>query len=144
MSIQIVAALRLAAFAALCAVTAGCVHETAGTVITTDTRTGAATVLEDSTRLRDRVQVTHVAYDEVNGLKRVTITLASTRHNRQRLQARIVWLNADGTEIDADAKPYRTYVLGGRDSVTVTGVAPNPSGVVARMRVRDISAADRP
>lgn len=62
----------------------GCV-ETAGTTVTTDHTTGSAMlVLEDSTRLKDQVQVQKVNYDEVNGLKRVHITLQSAKHRRLR------------------------------------------------------------
>ena len=62
----------------------GCV-ETAGTVVTTDHTTGNTEVLENSTRLKDQVQVLQVNYDEVNGMKRVHITVASTKHRRLRV-----------------------------------------------------------
>ena len=119
----------------------GCV-ETAGTVVTTDHTTGSTVVLEDSTRLRGQVQVMKVNYDEVNGLKRVHITLASTRHRRLRLHYRIIWFDANGMELDPDTKTYRTLILEGRDAVTVTGVANSTAGVTSKLRVRDLEAAD--
>ncbi len=119
----------------------GCV-ETAGTVVTTDHQTGSTLVLEDSTRLKGQVQVHKVNYDEVNGLKRVHITLASTRHRRLRLHYRISWFDSNGMELDPDTKTYRTLILEGRDSVTVTGVANSAAGVTSKLRVRDLEAAD--
>ncbi|MDX9868125.1 MAG: YcfL family protein [Kiritimatiellia bacterium] len=119
----------------------GCV-ETAGTVVTTDHTTGSTVVLEDSTRLRGQVQVMKVNYDEVNGLKRVHITLASTRHRRLRLHYRIAWFDANGMELDPDTKTYRTLILEGRDAVTVTGLANSAAGVTSKLRVRDLEAAD--
>ena len=119
----------------------GCV-ETAGTVVTTDHATGNTLVLEDSTRLKDQVQVLRVNYDEVNGLKRVHITLASTKHRRLRVDYRICWFDANGLEIDPDSKTYRNQILEGRDTVTVTGVANSPAGVTSKLRVRSTSAAD--
>ena len=119
----------------------GCV-ETAGTVVTTDHLTGSTLVLEDSTRLKGQVQVQKVNYDEVNGLKRVHITLASTRHRRLRLHYRISWVDANGMELDPDTKTYRTLILEGRDSVTATGVANSAAGVTSKLRVRDLEAAD--
>lgn len=119
----------------------GCV-DTAGTVVTTDHLTGNTLVLEDSTRLKGQVQVLQVNYDEVNGLQRVHITLASTRHRRLRLQYRISWFDANGMEIDPNTKTYRTLILEGRDSVTATGIANSAAGVTSKLRVRDLKAAD--
>ena len=99
----------------------GCV-ETAGTSVTTDHMAGTSLVLEDSTRLRDQLQVLKVNYDEVNGLKRVHITLQSARHRRLRLNYRIAWFDINGMEIDPATKTYRNLILEGRDTVTVTGV----------------------
>lgn len=133
----------LAAVALTAGLTAlvGCV-ETAGTVVTTDHATGSTLVLEDSTRLKDQVQVLRVNYDEVNGLKRVHITLASTKHRRLFVHYRIAWFDSNGMELDPDSKTYRDLILEGRDAVTVTGVANSAAGVSSKLRVRDAAAAD--
>lgn len=119
----------------------GCV-ETAGTTVTTDHMTGSSLVLEDSTRLKDQIQVAKVNYDEVNGLKRVHITLLSAKHRRLRLNYRIAWFDANGMEIDPGTKTYRNLIVEGRDTVTVTGVANSAAGVTSKVRVRDVEAAD--
>lgn len=119
----------------------GCV-ETAGTVVTTDHLTGSTLVLEDNTRLRDQVQVMRVNYDEVNGLKRVHVTLASTKHRRLRMNYRISWFDANGMELDSDSKTYRTLILEGREAVTVTGVATSGAGLTSKVRVRDAAEID--
>jgi len=126
--------------AALAALT-GCV-ETAGTTVTTDHRTGGTLVMEDSTRLKDQVQVVKIGYDEVNGLKRVHITLQSAKHRRLRLNYRIAWFDANGMEIDPATKTYRNLILEGRDAVTVTGVANSAAGVTSKLRLRGLEAAD--
>ena len=133
----------LAAVALTAGLTAlvGCV-ETAGTVVTTDHATGSTLVLEDSTRLKDQVQVLRVNYDEVNGLKRVHITLASTKHRRLFVHYRIAWFDSNGMELDPDSKTYRDLILEGSDAVTVTGVANSAAGVSSKLRVRDAAAAD--
>jgi len=131
------AALLTAALAAL----TGCV-ETAGTTVTTDHMTGSSLVMEDSTRLRDQIQILKVNYDEVNGLKRVHITLQSSKHRRLRLNYRIAWFDANGMEVDAATKTYRNLILEGRDTVTVTGLANSPACVTSKLRVRDLEAAD--
>ncbi len=119
----------------------GCV-DTAGTVVTTDHATGSTLVLEDNTRLKGQIQVLRVNYDEVNGLKRVHITLASTKHKRLIVDYRIAWFDANGMELDADAKTYRNQIVEGRESVTVTGVATSAAAVSSKLRVRSTSASD--
>jgi len=127
---------------ACASILAGCRTDTAGTRVATDHTDGSTLVLEDNVRLKDQIQVQRVNYDEVNGLKRVHITLASTRHERLRLDYRIAWFDANGVPLDPDTKTYRSLIVEGRDSVTVTGVANSPAAVSSRLRVRDAAAAD--
>ena len=118
----------------------GCV-ETAGTRVSIDTQTGDARVLECSMRLANRVKVVKVTYDDVSGIKKATVTIESLMHRRQELQARMVWTDAEGAEIDPDGKPFRAIVLDGMDVTTFTGFAPNPKGVKARLQLRETDTA---
>lgn len=122
--------------AAIAAATAGCI-ETAGTRVSIDTQTGDASILECSTRLANRVRVIRVTYDDVAGIKKATVTMESAAHRRLDLQARMVWMDAEGTEIDAAGKPFRPIILDGMDVTTFTGVAPNPRCVKARLQIRE-------
>lgn len=133
--------MAVGALAAMLAALTGC-GRTSGTTVVTDHHSGSSEILEDSTRLRRQIEVLRVNYDEVNGMKRVHITLASTRHRRLRVDYRILWLDANGMEIDPDTRAYRHLILEGRDAVTVTGVANSPAAVTSRMRVRSTSVAD--
>lgn len=119
----------------------GCA-DTAGTVVQTDHLTSATLIHADNTRLARRVRVTNVAYDTVNGLKRVHISLASTRHGRYWYDYRICWFDANGMEIDGDTKTYRSLILEGRDVVTVTGVANSAAGVTSKLRIRETSQSE--
>ena len=120
----------------------GCV-DTAGTRVTIDTETGDSSVLENSQRLANKLKVKKVTYDEVNGLKKATITLESNTKSRLSIQGRMVWLDVEGTELDAAGKSYRTMVLDGLDFCTFTGIAPNAKGVRAKLQVR-ITENDTP
>jgi uncharacterized protein YcfL len=133
--------LTVLAGASVWAALVGCV-DTAGTSVATDHANGSTLVLEENTRLKDQIQVVRVSYDEVNGLKRVHVTLASAKHARLRVDYRIVWLDVNGTELDPDTKTYRTLIIEGRDVVTVTGLANSAAAVSSRVRVRDTAAAD--
>ena len=126
--------------AAVMAAFAGCT-ETAGTRVVIDTATGDSSVMECSTRLRNRVRVAKCAYSDVDGIAKATVTLESLVHQRQELQARMVWLDEDGAEIDADGKSFRAIVLDGRDFVTFSGLAPNPRGRTAKVQVRETENA---
>ena len=132
--------MKTVVLAAVAAFFAGCV-ETAGTRVTIDTQTGDASILECSTRLANRIRVVRVTYGDVDGIKRATVTLESLTHKRQALQARMVWLDFEGTEIDPDGKPFRAIVLDGNDVTTFTGMAPNEKGVTARLQVRETDTA---
>ena len=132
--------MKTVVLAAVTAIFAGCV-ETAGTRVTVDTQTGDASILECSTRLANRVKVVRVTYGDVDGIKRATVTLESLTHRRQELQARMVWLDSEGAEIDSDGKPFRAMVIDGNDVTTFTGMAPSEKGVTARLQVRETDTA---
>jgi uncharacterized protein YcfL len=119
----------------------GC-KNTSGTIVSTDHLTGSSMIITENARLAHRVIVTETTYDEVNGLKRVHITLISDRNKRLRVDYRICWFDANGMEIDPQTKTYRNLILEGHDAVTVTGVANSPEAVSSKLRVRETSQAE--
>jgi uncharacterized protein YcfL len=119
----------------------GC-KNTSGTIVKTDHLTGSSMIITENARLAHRVIVTNTMYDEVNGLKRVHITVTSDRNKRTRIDYRICWFDANGMEIDPQTKTYRNLILEGRDAVTVTGVANSPAAVSSKLRVRETSQAE--
>ena len=123
------------------AVTVGCV-ETAGTRVRIDTVAGDAAVYEGSARLSNRVKVVRTTYDQYDGIKKASVTIESLTHRRQRIQARMIWLDAEGTEIDSDGKPFRAIILDGKDSFVFTGVAPNAKATVAKMVIRETDTVE--
>ena len=119
----------------------GC-KNTSGTIVNTDHQTGSSMIITENARLAHRVNVTGTTYDEVNGLKRVHISVASDRNKRTRIDYRICWFDANGMEIDPQAKTYRNLILEGRDAMTVTGVANSPAAVSSKLRIRETSQAE--
>jgi uncharacterized protein YcfL len=119
----------------------GC-RNTSGTTVKTDHLTGASSIIAENARLAHRVDVTKTTYDEVNGLKRVHITLVSDRSKRLRVDYRICWFDANGMELDPQTKTYRNLIIEGRDEVTVTGVANSPAAVSSKVRIRETSQAE--
>lgn len=127
---------KVLVIAAVAAVVSGCT-ETRGTRVNIDTDSGEATVRENSFWLKGRVKIARVTYGEADGIRKATVTIESMTKRRQRIQARMIWLDEEGTAIDADGKPFRAYVIDGNDSVTFTGFAPSPKGVKAQVQVRE-------
>ena len=126
------------AFALAGTVLTGC-HTMAGTTVVLNHDNGQSLICEGNTRLQNNLAVTGVTYDKVpNGLNRVNIQLTSLVQKDQHLQYRISWYNSEGMEIDAGTRTYRSLILHGQDSVTVTGVANNPAAVKSRLRVREV------
>jgi len=114
----------------------GCV-DTAGTVVTTHHETGQSIIVEDSTRVRDRIQLVDLKYDEHNGFKRAHFSLASTKLKRVYMDYRVVWFDASGRELDPQSRAYHTQIFEGRDVVTITSVANRPTAVASKLRIRE-------
>jgi uncharacterized protein YcfL len=119
----------------------GCMN-TSGTVVRTDHQSGASSIISDNVRLAHQVKVVNISYDELNGLKRVNISLASDRNRRLRVDYRICWYDKNGIEIDPNTKTYRNLILEGHDTVSVTGVANSPAAIMSKLRVRETSQAE--
>ncbi len=120
---------------------AGC-ENTSGTIVKTDHQSGSSIIIEENARLARRIDVKETVYDEVNGLRRVCIKLASTSNKRLHVDYRISWFDASGMELDAQTKSYRSLIIEGHDAVTVSGVANSPAAVSSKLRVRESSQAE--
>jgi len=135
---------RIAVFAAMSAIAAaaaGCATS-AGTSVRLDHAGASSVVYEGNTRLANRVDVVSVTYDKTpSGMNRVNVGIVSRTQKTLDLQYRISWYNADGMEIDGVSRAYRTLVLQGMDSVSLTGVANSPDAVVSKIRIREAKAA---
>lgn len=128
--------------AACAAAIAGC-STTAGTTVTLRHEDGSALICEGNTRLHNQISVTAVTYDTVpNGLNRVNFQITSLIQRELYLQYRIAWYNSEGMEIDGEGRTYRPLSLQGMDAVTVTGVAPGPTAVTSRIRIRELRASE--
>jgi uncharacterized protein YcfL len=119
----------------------GC-RNTSGTIVNTNHLSGSSMIITENARLAHRVLVTDTAYDQVNSLKRVHITLMSDRNKPLRVDYRICWFDANGMELDPQTKTYRHLILEGHDAVTVTGVANSPAAVSSKLRVRETSQSE--
>ena len=71
-----------------------------------------------------------------NGLMKVNVKLTS-RHNKTVVaQSKLAWFDADGMEIDPDTDAWRPLTLNGKETRTISGVAPNAGAVAFKLRIR--------
>ena len=117
---------------------AGCATNTDGIRVTLDTRTGEGVVIADSQTTADRIEVVKLSYiEQKTGIKRAYLELASKVKRRQDVQVKMVWMDADGMEIDPDGETYRVSILDGKETITVTSVSPNPRAVKVKVNIRE-------
>ncbi len=94
-------------------------------------------IVHDST-LAHQISVVSVDYDEVGDLARGTATLRSNRDRSLEIQYRFSWYDKTGREIAAKGQPYHNLIIGGRDAVTVSSGAPNPSAQEFKIRIKKL------
>ena len=71
-----------------------------------------------------------------NGLMKVNVKLTS-RHNKTVVaQSKLAWFDADGMEIDPDTDAWRPLTLNGKETRTISGVAPTAGAVAFKLRIR--------
>ena len=78
--------------------------------------------------------VTQIAVDRINmgyagDLKKASIAIKDRWFVSRTFEYKIVWFDADGTEINPEGATWKPITLQGREVKTVQSVAPNPSGV---------------
>ena len=91
----------------------------------------------DNAKLARLLQVQDVVVGQTkNGLMKVNVKLTS-RHNKTVVaQSKLAWFDADGMEIDPDTDAWRPLTLNGKETRTISGVAPDAGAVAFKLRIR--------
>ena len=97
----------------------------------TDPITGASNVktMTGNPVLATRIGVTRVNMTSLGDIKRASLALKNGWFYAQAFEYKIVWFDADGTEINPEGAAWKPVSLQGREVKTVQSVAPNPSAV---------------
>jgi uncharacterized protein YcfL len=119
----------LVGFAAIC----GC--STTGEVAGKSASSSPYLIVEDYV-LASQVSVTGVSHQLLGDLMQAHVTLKSNRERSLRILYRFQWYDATGIEIAPGAKPYNELILEGLESKGVTSIAPSPSAVAFKVKVR--------
>lgn len=102
--------------------------------------TASPYVIVDDPSFGNQVSIVRVAHDQVGELMRGTVTLQSNRRRSLQMQYRFSWYDSNGMEIDGGGQPFRDLIIEGRDTVTVSSVAPSPHAAEFKIRVRKVKA----
>ncbi|MBF7683101.1 DUF1425 domain-containing protein [Acinetobacter sp. B5B] len=88
------------------------------------------------TRTNNPVLLTEIGVDRVNivevgSLKKIAIAIKNQRFNTKNFLYKIVWVDAQGIEVNPEGATWKPIQLTGREIKNVQSLAPNPSAVDA-------------
>lgn len=97
----------------------------------TDSVTGKSTVRTQTSNpvLATRIGVSRINMTTLGDIKRASLALKNGWFYAQDFQYKVVWFDAEGTEINPEGAIWKPISLQGREVKTVQSVAPNPSAV---------------
>lgn len=82
--------------------------------------------------------VTDLRGVDVDGFKKLQLTLGNKQNKNIDVQYRISWFDASGMEIDPNKSHWRTIELYSKEMKTITAVAPTTEAYSFRLYVRDM------
>lgn len=105
---------------------------TAPNALMTHTDSKGATSI--TTRTSNPILLTEIGVDRVNmievgTLKKVAIAIKNQRFNNKHFFYKIVWVDAQGIEVNPEGAIWKPIELTGREIKSVQSLAPNPSAV---------------
>lgn len=105
---------------------------TAPNALTTKTQSNGEMSVQ--TRTNNAVLLTEISVDRVNmvnvgDLKKIALGIKNQRFNNKHFSYKIVWVDAQGMEVNPEGSIWKPIELTGREIKTVQSLAPNPSAV---------------
>lgn len=105
---------------------------TAPNALTTKTQSNGEMSVQ--TRTNNAVLLTEIGVDRVNmvnvgDLKKIALGIKNQRFNNKHFSYKIIWVDAQGMEVNPEGSIWKPIELTGREIKTVQSLAPNPSAV---------------
>lgn len=113
-------------------VTAGGVGCTAPNALSTQTAADGSYAVKTVTNnpiLTSQVMVERVNMGYAGDLKKVSLAIKDRWFVSKAFEYKIVWVDAQGMEVNPESSRWKPIQLTGREVKTVQSVAPNPSAV---------------
>ena len=111
------------------AVLVGC---TASNSLSTHTALDGSYVVKtigNNPKLTSEVMIERVSMATVGDLKKVSLSIKDRWYVSKNFEYKIVWVDAQGMEVNPEGSRWKPIQLTGREVKTVQSVAPNPSAV---------------
>lgn len=105
---------------------------TAPNALTTQTQPNGDMTIQKRTNnavLFTEIGVDRVSMVDVGSLKKVALGIKNQRFNNKHFSYKIVWVDAQGMEVNPEGSIWKPIDLTGREIKTVQSLAPNPSAV---------------
>ncbi len=119
-----------------CSSTAGIEGSVTATEVSPGVYEYSEYMIVNNPSLADDIQIVSLYTDFVGDMMRATITLVSKESDTQNILYSFSWYDAQGVEIDFDARPWLSLQLFGNETKTVQGIAPNPSAKKFKIKLR--------
>ncbi|MCF8999161.1 DUF1425 domain-containing protein [Acinetobacter nectaris] len=105
---------------------------TAPNSLSTQTQSNGSMSIQ--TKTNNPVLLTEIGIDRINtvdvgNLKKVAIAIKNQRFNDKHFFYKIVWVDAQGIEVNPEGSIWKPIDLTGREIKSVQSLAPNPSAV---------------
>lgn len=82
--------------------------------------------------------ITDVRGSDVNGIKKVQITIMNQTSEKLYLQYHFSWMDASGMEVDTNLENWRSFTVFGKQTKAIVGTSNTPQSEVFRALIRPI------
>ncbi|MGL4830068.1 MAG: YcfL family protein [Vibrio sp.] len=96
-------------------------------------------VLFNDSALSKSLSIEDIATTTVDGHTRGVVRLQSNQKSDLNVQYRFYWYDNDGLEVNTKLSPWKTIILRGMETVSLTEVSVNPNGKQFRVQIREIN-----
>lgn len=111
----------------------GC--STSGLVAGDSSYTDSPYFIVDDRIFGSQVKIVSVGKDFKGDMMRGYATLRSRRHRSLQIRYKFSWYDDKGIEIDPGTRSYHDVVIQGKDTITISSMAPNPQAQEFKVRV---------
>lgn len=105
---------------------------TAPNALSTQTQTNGDINIQKRTNnavLFTEIGIDRISMVNVGDLKKIALGIKNQRFNNKHFSYKIVWVDAQGMEVNPESAIWKPIDLTGREIKTVQSLAPNPSAV---------------
>ncbi|WOQ95895.1 YcfL family protein [Vibrio cholerae] len=94
-------------------------------------------VLFNDSALSKSLSIEDISTTAVDGHTRGVVRLQSNQKSDVHVQYRFYWYDNDGLEVNTKLSPWKTIILRGMETVSLTEVSVNPNGKQFRVQIRE-------